>query len=565
MSVKPTDDRQKPQRNSGQKSAFLNKLRQFRPTKRVALALVLLFVALLLLGSLAALYTMGRGPAGLARLRAIPLLGSLFSNKDSSIQHGTDVPSALVTANPGELVSPVNVLGIVGKSPVDPSRVLFAAFGRSATRRETPEQISAPVGPPQKEPEKSGPTSAEAAESRPESPVEPPGPAAEVITPEVVTRAPAGKDKPDRNADSADLPQPTQTDTPDKKTGQKTVEKPRALTRIQGGVDSPPDILGIRSATPQQKTGPAMKAPSAPSSPDVDKPEKYQLPGSLVVSIKNYKGTKVDWGLMVILDDSASMGRNVKPWDPNRMASALKSVQKLPGVLEPGSKMAVRDFHCGKPKQRGAADGRCMSRMLYDWQAPPFKGLKDKLKDTSPSGATNPCAAAAYSLKKDFSGVGKLRPRILLVTGGAGKCQHGNVLKALKDAGLAGKVRVDVVSLGIGKKAKRDYSALAAKTSGAYLQVDKPADLEMVLARYAHTLKTLEKKQMEVRGKDAVFKFTSDEEITLAPGKYTVTLPDIPGLNVSKRALTDIQIDSGQNRRLTVVIKNGRPVVQTAK
>ena len=115
-----------------------------------------------------------------------------------------------------------------------------------------------------------------------------------------------------------------------------------------------------------------------------------------------------------------------------------------------------------------------------------FPGLKEKLARVSAGGHNNPCAAAAYALKKDFGGAGNLRQRVLVVTAGTAKCAVGEVVKAAEQHGAKDKVGVDVVAFGIGKKGQSAYSNLVKKSNGLLLKVDKPADMDGALARYGN-------------------------------------------------------------------------------
>ena len=44
--------------------------------------------------------------------------------------------------------------------------------------------------------------------------------------------------------------------------------------------------------------------------------------GALVVNIRNYVGTQIDWRVLCVLDNSTSMARAAEPWKPNRLQAA---------------------------------------------------------------------------------------------------------------------------------------------------------------------------------------------------------------------------------------------------
>ncbi len=289
--------------------------------------------------------------------------------------------------------------------------------------------------------------------------------------------------------------------------------------------------------------------------------EQFQVPGSLTVRIENYSGSLTKWRLMVILDDSGIMAKNVKPWDPDRFACATGFVSSLAPIVTHGSKLAVRDFAC-IPKDEKVTRSPCLSRMLLDWSDAPYSGLKERLKDAKPGGSVNPCAAAAYSMKKDFLVSGAHSPRLLLVTAGGAKCDAKAVLKAAGAIGPNAKTPVDVLAIGMKSKKKTAYSNLAKKTGGVFLTVDSPADLDNALKKYSRVLHITSMEKIEIRGDKVVFSVNFDEDITLAPGTYTVVLPSVKGLAEFKRSVPNVRIKSGEATLMTVKLSKGKATVK---
>ena len=117
----------------------------------------------------------------------------------------------------------------------------------------------------------------------------------------------------------------------------------------------------------------------------------------------------------------------------------------------------------------------------------------------------------------------------------------------------------------INKKRESGYSSLAGKTGGVFLRVEQPADVDSALAKYSKVLKTPVEKNIEVRGEKVNIRIAEGEEVTLAPGSYTVLLPAVPGLDASSRKLKDVKIVAGQPKVLNVVVKKGRPSIGTGK
>lgn len=289
--------------------------------------------------------------------------------------------------------------------------------------------------------------------------------------------------------------------------------------------------------------------------------EQFQVPGSLTVRIENYSGSLTKWRLMVILDDSQIMSKNAKPWDPDRFASATGFISKLSSQITPGSKMAVRDFACVSKDDRNKRSP-CLSRMLFDWSESPFHGLRDRLAEAKPGGEVNPCAAAAYSMKKDFLVSDALNPRLLLITAGASKCDAKEVLRAAGAIGPSSRTHVDILAVGMNSKKKTAYSNLAKKTGGVFLQIDSPADLEGALKKYSKNLHVTSMEKIEIRGEKVVFSVNFDEDITLAPGTYTVVLPSVKGLAEFKRSVPNVKIKSGEPTLMTVKLSKGKASVK---
>lgn len=363
--------------------------------------------------------------------------------------------------------------------------------------------------------------------------------------------------------------------------GKKVAEKPlaeesgAAIDKLAAaaprGIDKRPEATEPKKKDTQEaatkKADAAVIAPKTLSESDSrSSSEQFQVPGSLKVHIQNYRGATVKWGLMVILDDSQSMARKSKTFAPNRVHTAASFISKLPDALTSGCKLAIRDFECSKPnpKAKGAV-GHCPTRLLHDWAEPPFQSLGEKLEQSHAGGRNDPCAAAAYSLKKDFGGAGGLTPRMLLVTDGATNCRSNEVLRAIDEQWGRNKVHVDVVVLGMHKKRKENYSVLAKRTNGLFFTAENPSDLDAALARYAKILKTPTMEKVEIRGDKVTLTANPDQEVTLVPGSYTVVLPLVGGLRPANRVIENVKVASRDEIKLDVAIKKGKPIITPSK
>jgi hypothetical protein len=351
--------------------------------------------------------------------------------------------------------------------------------------------------------------------------------------------------------------------TPKKRSGATEPSATSGDTSAQSALmgDKPPDA----GKGQKKEESVSVKEAAAGKAPEVEDKSLFQLPGSLKVRIHDYSGSLAKWGLMVILDDSGSMTRKTKSWNEGKIQTAEIVVEKIAASLTPGSKLAVRDFVCKKSEEKKTAKAPCLSRMLYEWAESPCSGLKEKIGQTGPGGITNPCAAAAYSLKKDFGGPDNLTPRVILITDGASKCAFNEVAKALDQHKAKGKVGIDVVAVAMGKKRHVAYDKLVKKAEGMLIKIDKPGDLDSGMSRYAKLLRTPTMEKIEVKGDNAVFTTSLEEEITLPPGTYTVVLPVVAGLHPSKKTVPNVKISSGEASILDVKIKKGKPTIKTGK
>jgi hypothetical protein len=493
-------------------------------------------------------------------------------------------PGSVFNALPVDnLISSRKLLSGIGKSPVDPSRVLFPSFDESGGGNASDTGRSCP-------PELLGVTPDQAKVN-----VEKVVPAGSIALPEsganspdssgrpaIVTRKPADGNGAGAKESSAKAASSVAKDSRNvrnnrsgkgvkqavgaetKKSGNDTgkapssrVKNPRALSKADQKSGAGKQQKADRQDNQSQRSREAVAA-----SADAAKGERFQLPGSLLVKIKNYEGSLTKWGIMVILDDSISMARKSKTWTPNRSEAAVSLIEELPKAITPGSKIAVRDFLCRKSSKRRR--GVCLSHLLYDWSIAPFKDLKETLNKADSKGWNNPCAAAAYAVKRDLSGLGRLAPRVLVVTGGATKCVGSSVVKAIDRYG-DDKVPVDVIGLGMRRRYQRGYARMVKKAGGLFLKVDNRQKLDRALSRYKKALHKREMEKVEVRGDNVVFTVTPGEEITLAPGSYSVILPLVGRLKASKRTIYDVKIKSGETNVLQIKIRKGRPIVRFAK
>ncbi len=358
---------------------------------------------------------------------------------------------------------------------------------------------------------------------------------------------------------SKETPQPQESKSlPDKHDAEQP-PTPQSLHPKTGGASAPADV-----PHPQKQTLPSPKK-DTPDWEATPRSEKFQLPGSVLVKIQNYGGASVRWDLAVILDDSHSMGRQTKSWNPSRFQTALTFIEKLASGLNPGSRMAVRDFLCGGKEKKEAAKA-CPSRLLIDWTPASSKEWKDLLEKADHGGSTDPCAAVAFAVKRDFHGGAGRKPRLLVITGGsAAPCASSLALKAIESSETTKGLAVDVVAMGLGKKRQKGFSALAQRTGGVFIEMERPADMDHAFHRYAKILQTKVFEKVEIKNERISLSFNPHQEMSLAPGTYTVLLPLVEGLEQSKRVVPNVKVSSAETTIIDVTIRKGRPIVRIDK
>ncbi|MEW6349621.1 MAG: hypothetical protein AB1646_11215 [Thermodesulfobacteriota bacterium] len=493
---------------------------------------------------------LGTVPVRDAYVRASSLIRSSPLEDQRRPEPAAPPLSAFKDSSGGTLISPQTLLKLVGRTPGEPSRVLFSALERAG--RAHREDGAGKAGHPDTQaqaPDTEGARPAEAV-SGSEAVLE----SGRQAAPAVVPRGPrteGSAEPPDDKSPRATSPEPASTPEPRSApdhTDEEAAEPDGSSTTPRASATPPP--------IPGQKESGQPKALDEPAA----RPDNFQLPGSLVVSMPEYQGTQVRWGLLVILDNGAEMGVKSKAWTPHRMPFASDLVLKVAKSLTPGSKIAVRDFLCAKSSgSEGAAQKPCPSHKLYEASQAPFGGLSERLDRVKIGGINNPCAAAAFAVKADLPTAGGLVPRILVVTTGARKCVPRDAVKAITESGSKARPAMDVITMGNPKKTAKGYKDLAAKTGGTFIRIEKPADLHRAVTEYKKILSARMREKIEVRGDKAVFHVFPNEEVTLAPGSYTIVLPPVMGLQASHREIRKVKIESDHSSVLEVKIRKGRP------
>jgi hypothetical protein len=445
---------------------------------------------------------------------------------DKMLQHGQDSPHSSAFSKSGnEIVSSDKLMAQIGSAT---GHTLPAEDQLLGVIDQKPKTCS-PIGAIQAEPLKPGLSETIGSDGRKE-------------TVSVKTRAPDEKGAPpEPNAGSekkaAEKP-------PDSQEGPLAPAPDHKAQELKPNTDSERKLV---ETTPKIDAGQS-------------KPERFELPGSLVVNIHGYSGAVNKWALMVLLDNSGSMVRRIKSWHSSRLKTAESLISKMPSALTSGSKIAVRDFPC----KSGVKAEACRSRLLIGWTDKSGQLSVDKLSRVLPGGHINLCAAASESLKSDFSGVGGLTPRIIMLTDGAGKCKYGDLLKALDQRQGKDEVIIDLVRIGPSKKNINAYTTLVKKTGGSVYSLEKPADLDSLVAKFENNFKDRKMEKVEIRGENLHLRISPDKEITVPPGVYDIILPVVAGLQPAHRVIPKLKIESGEAKILDIKVAKGRPVVLKA-
>ncbi len=285
--------------------------------------------------------------------------------------------------------------------------------------------------------------------------------------------------------------------------------------------------------------------------------------GTLVVNIKDYKGVPPKWAVMVILDNSQTMASQAEPWSPDRMAAARDAVSDLVRGMPQGSKFAIRDFFDEVSARRKGRELRLqVSRVLLHWADTPSKDLLNDLNPAALKGGNDLCTAAVGSLRRDFGAAESLSPRLVLITDGYTECSLKDIIHAIEGGRFKNRAKVDVIAVGMKAPMQAAYAGLAKATGGEFLKVEQPKDLRSALTNYVEVLQAPQLEPVQISGHGTNYRILPGEEAKLPTGSYTITLPDIEGLDPSKRAIEDVKVRTSKKTVLESRVQEGRPLVQ---
>jgi hypothetical protein len=329
--------------------------------------------------------------------------------------------------------------------------------------------------------------------------------------------------------------------------------------------------VGIAIGT-QQAFRPEGSPLTAPSLPSGDQPVPTPrneagtptLEAGLKIHIVDYVGSPVTWHVMLLLDNSNTMAQETPPWRQSRLSAATEFASALARRVPQNAFLALRSF---SGEIAGRKEGRTVplrvSRLLCQWNRGPSKSMTIGSEIHEEAGKNNLCAAVLHSLGKDFSSKEGSLGRLVLLTDGNSQCSWPTVAEVAKDDRLVTGTNVDVIAVGMDPAHRDAYAVLVTGAGGMFLALDGPADLDSVLGRYLQSLHAMEPLPIEIRSFDARYRVMPGEQLRLPPGKYTIVLPSMAGLEPTRRKVADpVKIGPGENKVLTFSVQDGRPVLQ---
>ncbi|MGO9117296.1 MAG: hypothetical protein ACLQPD_06745 [Desulfomonilaceae bacterium] len=287
--------------------------------------------------------------------------------------------------------------------------------------------------------------------------------------------------------------------------------------------------------------------------------------GNLIVNIDNYKGSPVNWAIMIVLDNSKSMAEEIGPSGPKRQEIAFAAINSLAREINPNSKLGLRTFTLDVlARSRSQEIPLRVSRILLDWTEKPGPELTELLKEISFKGDNSVCAATRRSLQADFHGLHELTPRIAIITDGRRDCSFGRTLQFLEKRKPKQIVKLDVIGIDMPRPAEETYSKLASEAGGSFLNIAQMTETE-TLSKYVAVLQKPRLESLELRTEKAKHRIMSGEKSRLEAGSYTIVVPEIEGLDPANRTIKDFNVIAGKTTVLNLAVKQGRLTISESE
>ncbi len=283
--------------------------------------------------------------------------------------------------------------------------------------------------------------------------------------------------------------------------------------------------------------------------------------GDLIVNIENYKGSPVNWAIMAVLDNSKSMTEQAHLGGATRQEMAMAAIASLAREMPPGSKLGLRTFVLDVlAKSKSKEIPLRISRSVLNWTETPISILPDLMREITFKGHNNICAGVLRSLRTDFRSVPELKARIAIITDGRSDCSFGEIFKRIESE-KKHNLKLDVIALDMPRQAKAVYSKLAAESGGVFVSLIDPTETE-VFSEYLAALRETKPKHLQAVTESRKYDIMPGQQSRLAPGAYTMILPEIEGMEVSDRTINDIKVVVGRTTILNLSVTDGRIVVR---
>ncbi|MFH0958981.1 MAG: hypothetical protein V1897_09795, partial [Pseudomonadota bacterium] len=302
---------------------------------------------------------------------------------------------------------------------------------------------------------------------------------------------------------------------------------------------------GSQTTSSSSKTGDENR--NDPQLPGSYSPHETSQIGTLIVKIPDYRGIEVGWGICAIIDNSKSMSADGSPWEPNKLAAAIKVAGEIGESMPKDSRLMIRSFYDEGPLYRKGKDLYLrVTKVISGWAAGPLLLSGIDLKHLISDSENNLCMAAASSLETDFRKNDSQFPRVLLLTDGTRQCQLTDFMNKLRVKKFGwDAARLDLIVFGNKAMVGGNIQSVISKTGGVFLEVIDPNAIHGMVELYLRFLKKPLEQLITVTRTDGLSKPTDakpSEQLILQSGIYNIAIPAIGGSSGEKRIIERVKV-----------------------
>ncbi len=320
---------------------------------------------------------------------------------------------------------------------------------------------------------------------------------------------------------------------------------------------SPDALVHLGLVRPTEKTAEPEGAPAGEvvKKPRVDsgglREKTGPAPGILRISVEGYEPRPNRWALMIVLDNSESMGGSAGESSLEPSAAALEFITSVAGTIPEGSRVGLRYFaHAGDLRISGRSYPVRVSRRLSAHRETGGDLLSRLGRTLRFSGLNNVCAAVGSVIRRDFADIEARAPRVLVLTDAASACRVGLVRAAGAGAEGPGSVPTDTALFGSSPLYEADFANLAEATGGILLRVRSREDLAGAQETYAAVLTKPQPARIAITGPEGTMRAQPGEDLEVSPGRYQVGLSGFP----PSEADDGIKVESGRISSVRIVV-----------